>query len=81
MLLTSSIEAAHVIVPSIPALLGAVFIDAGSAARDFGNLQPDGGLRRRRAFPQSGRPAAALDVAYADKLKEFRLHFGVGVTF
>lgn len=79
-LLTGSLEAAHPILPSVPALLGAVFIDAGAAARDFGNLQPVVGYGAGVRFRSPVGPLR-LDVAYADKLKEFRLHFGVGVTF
>lgn len=79
-LLTSSVEAAHVIVPSIPALLGAVFIDAGSAANDFASLKPVVGYGAGVRFRSPVGPLR-FDVAYADKLKEFRLHFGVGVTF
>lgn len=79
-LLTGSVEAAHVIVPSIPALLGAVFIDAGSAANDFGSLRPVLGYGAGVRFRSPVGPLR-LDLAYADKLKQFRLHFGVGVTF
>lgn len=79
-LLTGSVEAAHVIVPSIPALLGAVFIDAGSAANDFGALRPVLGYGAGVRFRSPVGPLR-LDLAYADKLKQFRLHFGVGVTF
>ena len=79
-LLTGSLEAAHPILPSVPALLGAVFIDAGAAARDFGSLTPVVGYGVGVRFRSPVGPLR-LDVAYADKLKEFRLHFGVGVTF
>lgn len=79
-LLTGSLEAAHPILPTVPALLGAVFIDAGAAAKDFGNLKPVVGYGAGVRFRSPVGPLR-LDVAYADKLKEFRLHFGVGVTF
>lgn len=79
-LLTGSVEAARPVLPSVPALLGAVFVDVGSAANDFGALRPVVGYGVGARFRSPVGPLR-LDLAYADKLKEFRLHFGVGVTF
>lgn len=79
-LLTASVEAAHPLLPSVPALLGAVFVDAGAAAQDFGQLNPVLGYGVGVRFRSPVGPLR-LDLAYANELQQFRLHFGVGVTF
>ncbi|MES2423109.1 MAG: BamA/TamA family outer membrane protein [Pseudomonadota bacterium] len=79
-LLAGSLEATRPLLPAVPALLGAVFIDAGSAANQWGELDPvvgyGVGLRLR-----SPVGPLRLDVAYGQEVREFRLHFGVGITF
>jgi translocation and assembly module TamA len=56
-LLTASLELARPIVPSMPSLWGAVFVDAGRAA-EFGTTHPGLGLWRRHPLAQPGGPAA-----------------------
>ena len=58
----------------------AVFYDAGNAVDDRHDFKPargyGGGVRWRSPF---GR--LALDVAYGEQVRQFRLHFSVGVSF
>lgn len=79
-LLTGSVEATTPIYPPVPALLGAVFVDAGAAANEWNELRPvlgyGVGLRVR-----SPVGPLRVDIAYGQDVREFRLHFGVGITF
>ncbi|HEY1103661.1 MAG TPA: BamA/TamA family outer membrane protein [Burkholderiaceae bacterium] len=79
-LVAGSVEATRPLLESFPTLLGAVFIDAGAAANQWNALDPvlgyGVGLRLR-----SPVGPLRVDVAYGQAVHEFRLHFGVGITF
>ena len=79
-LLTASAELARPISASMPSLWGAVFVDAGNAADDFGNIHPvlgtGVGLRWR-----SPVGPLRLDWAWGHEIREWRLHFSVGIAF
>lgn len=79
-LLTGSLEATTPIYPPVPALLGAVFIDAGAAANEWNELRPvvGYGVGVRMRSPVG---PLRVDIAYGQDVREFRLHFGVGITF
>jgi translocation and assembly module TamA len=75
-----SVELARPILPSMPALWGAAFVDAGNAAPDWPSLDAalgyGVGLRWR-----SPVGALRLDLAYGQQVRKVRLHFSVGITF
>ena len=75
-----SVEVARPILDRMPALWGAMFIDAGNAAADWGDwraaLGYGVGLRWR-----SPVGALRMDLAYGEQLRKLRLHFSVGITF
>lgn len=77
---TSSVEAAHPLLRSLPELWGAVFVDAGRAADRFGDLKPAVGAGVGLRYRSPIGPVS-LDVAYGEELRKFRLHLNVGVTF
>jgi translocation and assembly module TamA len=79
-LFTSSAEFAHPIVASLPALLGAVFVDAGNAADTWGELRPAVGFGVGLHYRSPVGPLR-LDLAYGEKVRQIRLHLSVGVTF
>lgn len=79
-LLTGSVEAEHPIVASLPAILGAVFVDGGSAADDWGHLRPVFGYGIGVHY-RSPVGLLRLDVAYGEAVRQFRLHLSVGVAF
>ena len=79
-LVSGSMEATHPLLDSFPTLLGAVFIDAGAAANQWSALDPvlGYGLGLRLRSPVG---PLRVDIAYGQAVHEFRLHFGVGITF
>ena len=79
-LLTGSIELAHPILASQPALWGAVFIDAGRAVADWRDYKPALGYGVGLRYRSPIGPLK-VDLAYGDGLKKFRLHFTVGIAF
>ncbi len=79
-LFTSSIELAHPIVPSIPELWGAVFIDAGRAADSWSQISPAIGFGAGVRFRSPVGPLK-LDLAYGEEVKQFRVRLTVGVSF
>ena len=79
-LLTGSIEAERPILQRLPALLGAVFIDAGSAADRWGDLRPVLGYGVGLHYRSPVGPLR-LDLAYGQDVRRFRLHLSVGVRF
>ena len=79
-LLTGTIEAEHAIISSVPALLGAVFIDAGNAADRWSELNPVLGYGVGVHF-RSPVGVLRLDLAYGQAVKSFRVHFSVGVVY
>ncbi|MEO9068230.1 MAG: BamA/TamA family outer membrane protein [Caldimonas sp.] len=78
--LTGSVEAEHPILRSLPALLGAVFVDAGDAADKWGEIKPVFGYGVGVHF-RSPVGLLRLDVAYGQAVKQIRLHLSVGVAF
>ena len=79
-LLTGSVELAHPILASQPALWGAVFIDAGRAVDDWRDYKPALGYGVGLRYRSPIGPLK-VDLAYGDELKKFRLHFTVGIAF
>ena len=80
LLFTTSFEIAHPILASLPQLWGAAFIDAGRAADRWSDLKPAVGVGVGVRYRSPIGPLA-LDVAYGEEEKRFRLHLSVGVTF
>ncbi len=76
---TTSLELAHPISPSYPSLWGAVFIDSGRAANSFASLRPATGVGAGVRWRSPVGPLR-LDMAWADELKRWRLHFSVGIA-
>lgn len=78
-LLTGSAELARPISNNWPGLWGAVFVDAGHAAQNFGALKPvlgyGAGLRLR-----SPVGSLRLDLARGQETQRWRLHFSVGIA-
>lgn len=79
-LLTASLEVARPILPSMPALWGALFIDAGRAVADWRDYKPAWGYGAGVRWRSPIGPLR-IDLAWADELKKLRLHFSVGITF
>ena len=79
-LLTASAELARPLLDSLPALWGAVFIDAGRAVEHWRDYKPalgyGAGLRWRSPIGP-----LKVDLAWAEALHKLRLHFTVGITF
>lgn len=78
-LVTGSVEVAHPLMKSTPNLLGAVFVDAGDAAANPANLHINlgygAGLRWR-----SPVGTLKLDGAYGRDVRQWRMHFSVGIS-
>ncbi|HEX2539957.1 MAG TPA: BamA/TamA family outer membrane protein [Caldimonas sp.] len=79
-LLTGSIEAERPITARLPALLGAVFVDAGDAADRWGDLRPVVGYGVGLHYRSPVGPLR-LDLAYGHDVRRLRLHLSVGVRF
>ena len=79
-LLTGSIELAHPILASQPAVWGAVFIDAGRAVDHWSDYKPALGYGLGLRYRSPIGPLK-VDLAYAEESRKFRLHFSVGITF
>jgi len=79
-LLTASAELARPIMDSLPALWGAVFVDAGRAVAHWRDYKPalgyGAGLRWRSPIGP-----LKFDLAWGDELHKLRLHFTVGIAF
>lgn len=78
-LVTSSVEVARPISPRRPALLWAVFADAGDAADAFGDMRMKVGYGVGLRWRSPVGPLR-LDLAYGEADKRVRLHFSVGVA-
>jgi translocation and assembly module TamA len=78
-LVTASVEVAHPLMTSTPNLLGALFVDAGDAAANPANLHINlgygAGLRWR-----SPVGTLKLDGAYGRDVRQWRMHFSVGIS-
>jgi translocation and assembly module TamA len=79
-LLTASAEIAHPLSPKLPQLWGAAFIDAGNAARRFGDLHPVVGAGVGVRYRSPIGPLK-VDVAYGVDDRRVRLHLSAGVSF
>jgi translocation and assembly module TamA len=79
-LLTGSVELEHVLLDRLPALLGAVFVDAGDAADRWNRLRPVVGYGVGVHYRSPVGPLR-LDVAYGHDVRQLRLHLSVGVAF
>ncbi|RVT53828.1 autotransporter assembly complex protein TamA [Rubrivivax albus] len=79
-LATVSLELARPVSRRLPSVWGAVFVDAGNAANDFGHLTPAVGAGVGVRWRSPVGPLK-LDWAYGRELRKSRLHFSVGVTF
>ena len=80
LLLTGSVELARPISADLPAVWGAVFLDAGNAVdhwTDYNTALGYGvGVRWRSPIGP-----LRVDLAYGEQLKKFRLHLSVGIAF
>ena len=79
-LLTGSLEFEHALLDRLPALLGAVFVDAGDAADRWSDLRPVFGYGVGVHYRSPVGPLR-LDVAYGQDVRQVRLHLSVGVVF
>ena len=79
-LATGSVEMEHELTDRVPALLGALFIDAGNAADRWSNFHPDYGYGVGLHYRSPVGPLR-LDLAYGQEVHQFRVHVSVGVTF
>jgi translocation and assembly module TamA len=79
-LYTLSAELARPVLDSMPALWGAVFVDAGNVANSFANLHPAVGLGVGARWRSPVGPLR-LDWAYGRETRKSRLHFSVGIAF
>lgn len=79
-LFTGSVEIARPFTARMPSLWGAVFVDAGNAANDWGQLEPalGAGVGLRWRSPVG---PLRLDWAYGREVRKSRLHFSVGIAF
>jgi translocation and assembly module TamA len=79
-LLTGSVEMEHPLVERLPALLGAVFVDAGNAADRWNELHPDYGYGVGLHYRSPVGPLR-FDLAYGQAVHQLRVHVSVGITF
>jgi translocation and assembly module TamA len=79
-LLTTSVELARPILASMPSVWGAVFVDAGRAAKDWRSYKPALGYGVGVRWRSPIGPLK-VDLAYGDEVEKFKLHFSVGITF
>ncbi|RZL49085.1 MAG: outer membrane protein assembly factor [Variovorax sp.] len=76
---TGSLEIARPILASLPALWGAVFVDAGNAASRWQDYRPVLGYGAGVRFRSPVGPLR-VDFARAQETGKWRLHFSVGIT-
>jgi translocation and assembly module TamA len=78
-LLDGSMEVSHPLTPKIPQLMGAVFVDAGQAAQNWGSYKPayavGAGLRYR-----SPVGVLRMDFARGNLADKYRFHFSVAIA-
>ncbi|MEO8312502.1 MAG: BamA/TamA family outer membrane protein, partial [Caldimonas sp.] len=79
-LMTGSVELEHALLDRLPALLGAVFVDAGNAADRWNRLHPVFGYGVGLHYRSPVGPLR-LDLAYGQDVRQLRLHLSVGVAF
>lgn len=80
MLLTTSIELARPIMPSLPEVWGAVFVDAGRAVNEWSSFKPAVGVGVGVRYRSPIGPLRA-DLAWGHEVQKLRLHLSVGVAF
>ena len=78
-LVTGSLEVARPFSATLPSLWGALFVDAGRADTSFAALKPAIGLGAGLRWRSPVGPLR-LDLAWAEELKRFRIHFSVGIA-
>lgn len=79
-LFTSSLEVQHRLLARMPALWGAVFVDAGNAARRWRELEPAWGVGVGLRYRSPVGPVK-LDLAWGEQVHALRLHLSVGLAF
>lgn len=79
-LFTGSVELARPFLDSMPTLWGAVFLDAGNAADNFGSIRPVYGTGVGVRWRSPVGPLR-LDWAYGSETRKGRIHFSVGIAF
>ena len=79
-LLTGSVELAHPILASLPAVWGAVFVDAGRAVDRWADYRPALGYGAGVRWRSPIGPLK-VDLAWGQELRRLRLHFSVGIAF
>jgi translocation and assembly module TamA len=79
-LLTGSVELARPVAASLPAVWGAVFVDAGRAASAWNSYKPAFGYGVGVRWRSPIGPLRA-DLAYGEEIRKLRLHLSVGITF
>ncbi|MGZ5239724.1 MAG: autotransporter assembly complex protein TamA [Caldimonas sp.] len=79
-LASGSVELEHALTARLPALLGAVFVDAGNAADRWNELHPVLGYGIGLHYRSPVGPLR-LDLAYGQDLRQLRLHVSVGIVF
>jgi translocation and assembly module TamA len=79
-LLTGSVEMEHPLNERVPALLGAVFVDAGNAADRWNELHPVFGYGVGLHYRSPVGPLR-LDLAYGQDERRLRVHVSVGIVF
>lgn len=78
-LATGSVELAHPLMKSMPNLLGAVFVDAGDAAGHPSDLHVNWGYGAGLRWRSPVGPLK-LDAAYGREVRQWRMHFSVGIS-
>lgn len=78
-LATGSMELAHPLMKSLPSLWGAVFVDAGDAAANPTELHMKVGYGAGIRWRSPVGPLK-LDAAYGRDVRQWRLHFSVGIS-
>jgi len=79
-LFTASAEVARPLLPRLPQLWGAAFVDIGRAADAWGDLKPALGYGLGLRYRSPVGPVK-LDLAYGEEVKKLRLHLTVGLAF
>ena len=79
-LFTTSLEIARPISPRYPAYWWAAFVDAGNAADRFADIRPAIGVGVGLRWRSPVGPLR-VDLAYGERVRQFRMHFSVGIAF
>jgi len=79
-LFTTSVEVSHPLLARLPALHGAIFVDAGQAAMRWSDLRPAVGIGAGVRYRSPIGPVK-LDLAWGQEVRRWRLHLNVGTEF